>query len=177
MEMNRNQKIIKAIEEFCVPFVTQEEARDYLINKLKTHCLDGSLHRDFGGNEMNIENITSILEERFPGFYDETYIRAATQILELNTEPPLLKVLKEELKKDFITVVFTKADGSVREMYCTLNPEYLPALDPNKEKKSTKPKDQNLVTVFEKDVGWKSFKFDSVTRFWSDNLDVVIRSS
>jgi len=81
--------------------------------------------------------------------------------------------VKSLLQKGPVTVVFTKADGTDREMLCTLNPEQMPK--PNmpaapvdgivKEHKERKKPDEHSLRVF--DLGkkeWRSFRFDRLQK-------------
>lgn len=65
------------------------------------------------------------------------------------------------LKQGPTKIVFTKKDGSEREMNCTLNSD----LTENYEKKTDKVKEVNpdICPVYDLDAkGWRSFRFDSV---------------
>jgi hypothetical protein len=77
------------------------------------------------------------------------------------------------LQKGAITVTFTKADGTDREMLCTLNPEHLP--EPTvpvgpvdgvvKESKQRKQPDEHSLRVFDLDKKeWRSFRFDRLKK-------------
>jgi hypothetical protein len=77
------------------------------------------------------------------------------------------------LQKDEITVTFVKADGTDREMRCTLNPEKLPpapvATGPVdgivKESKERKKPDEHSLRVFDLDKSeWRSFRFDRLKK-------------
>lgn len=78
--------------------------------------------------------------------------------------------VKSLLQKGPITVVFTKADGTDREMLCTLRLEDLPA--PNvpvdgivKEAKERKKPDEHSLRVFDLDKKeWRSFRFDRLKK-------------
>jgi hypothetical protein len=70
--------------------------------------------------------------------------------------------LKETLVNGIATVTFEKADGSLREMRCTLQPAYLPAqllqegVTPRKE-------NMDVLAVWDIDAGgWRSFRMDSI---------------
>lgn len=65
------------------------------------------------------------------------------------------------LKQGPTTVVFTKKDGTIREMICTLKPE----LTESYEKKTDRVKETNpdVCPVYDLDAkGWRSFRFDSI---------------
>jgi hypothetical protein len=77
------------------------------------------------------------------------------------------------LQKDEITVTFVKADGTDREMRCTLNPEKLPpppvATGPVdgivKESKERKKPDEHSLRVYDLDKSeWRSFRFDRLKK-------------
>ena len=73
------------------------------------------------------------------------------------------------------TIEFVKADGSVREMRCTLNWNLIPAtvieppLDPlaesTKPKKERKQPDAEVIRVFDLQAGaWRSFRMDRLKK-------------
>ena len=79
---------------------------------------------------------------------------------------------REELKANLVSnpkglmVSFTKADDSIRNMACTLNPKHLPtpteAVKPKSDRKQND--DPNLIVVWDIQANnWRSFKFDSIT--------------
>ena len=58
-------------------------------------------------------------------------------------------------------VVFTKVDGTKREMHCTLLPEYLPVMEVNTNIKY-RPS-PTIVTAWDLEQNdWRSFKFESI---------------
>jgi len=72
-----------------------------------------------------------------------------------------------------VRVEFTKADGSVREMRCTLNPDKLPPTPAPtgpvdgivKESKQRKAPDPESIRVFDLDKNeWRSFRFDRLQK-------------
>ena len=73
------------------------------------------------------------------------------------------------LKMHNVLVKFTKADGTEREMLCTLNEETLDKEKSAKyEKKTdnTKPINYNVVAVYDiEKKGWRSFRVDSIINF------------
>lgn len=76
--------------------------------------------------------------------------------------------LKEMMQNSVTTVVFTKVDGTEREMNCTLLAEYLPE-QPVADKQQlltenlTKAENPNTLSVWDLDNnGWRSFRVDSV---------------
>jgi hypothetical protein len=77
------------------------------------------------------------------------------------------------LQKDTVTVTFIKADGTEREMRCTLHPDQLPpapvATGPVdgivKESKERKKPDEHSLRVFDLDKSeWRSFRFDRLKK-------------
>lgn len=75
--------------------------------------------------------------------------------------------LKETLQNGIATVTFTKADGTLREMRCTLMPEHLPPqllqeAAPISEK--IRAENPNALAVWDLDAnGWRSFRLDSIS--------------
>lgn len=70
--------------------------------------------------------------------------------------------LKETLVNGIATVTFEKADGSLREMRCTLQSSYLP---PQLLQEGVTPRKENLDTLAVWDIdagGWRSFRMDSI---------------
>ena len=77
------------------------------------------------------------------------------------------------LQKGPVTVTFVKADGTEREMLCTLDPGRLP--EPNmpvgpvdgivKESKERKKPDEHSLRVFDLDKNeWRSFRFERLRK-------------
>lgn len=68
--------------------------------------------------------------------------------------------VKAGLKSSIARVKFIKADGTVREMVCTLMPEFLPE---HEEGKRTKAVNEEVVSVWDmKKNAWRSFRLDSI---------------
>lgn len=70
--------------------------------------------------------------------------------------------LKQTLQGSIATVVFEKADGTLREMRCTLRPEYLP---PQLLQEGAVARAENLSVLSVWDIengGWRSFRMDSI---------------
>lgn len=79
--------------------------------------------------------------------------------------------LRELLRTDIVTVVFTKKDGSKREMVCTTMPDYMPPVS------GTSSSIDSLVTVWDlENVGWRSFKFDSIQSVDTEYFNYVVGS-
>ena len=80
--------------------------------------------------------------------------------------------IKSLLQKGPITVTFTKADGTDREMRCTLDLARIPAPTPNvpvdgvvKESKQRKKPDEHSLRVFDLEKNeWRSFRFDRLKK-------------
>lgn len=70
--------------------------------------------------------------------------------------------LKNTLQNDIATVTFEKADGTLREMRCTLQSSFLPT-QVLKEDKKEKTENENILAVWDIDNGgWRSFRMDSI---------------
>ena len=82
---------------------------------------------------------------------------------------------KEALSKCIANVTFTKTDGSVREMVCTLMSEYLPeqVIDEN-VRHVPRQENEGILAVWDIDnKGWRSFRLDSVTKIEYIGVDRV----
>ncbi len=67
------------------------------------------------------------------------------------------------LRTQPITVTFTKADGAVREMLCTLQATVIPT--PLTEGTSKKKPNPDVCSVWDVNQGaWRSFRWDRVSR-------------
>ena len=65
--------------------------------------------------------------------------------------------LRDLLRGNMVTVLFTKKDGSLREMICTTMEEYIPPVSG-----TSIPRD-DIVTVWDlENEGWRSFRYESV---------------
>lgn len=76
--------------------------------------------------------------------------------------------LKGILRSGNVTVEFVKKDGSARTMLCTLSESAIPSeFTP---KGSTKAQSDESLAVFDVEAqGWRSFRYDSITKI-SANL-------
>lgn len=78
--------------------------------------------------------------------------------------------IKSLLQKGSITVTFTKADGTDREMLCTLDLTKLPPVAAPvdgivKEAKERKKPDEHSLRVFDLEKNeWRSFRFDRLKK-------------
>ena len=72
--------------------------------------------------------------------------------------------LLEALRNNKVVVTFTKVDGTVRDLYCTLKNDLIPADMAPKNEKPIKEND-SVIRVFGLDQsnGWRSFRVASVT--------------
>lgn len=67
----------------------------------------------------------------------------------------------ETLRNEICEVVFTKKDGSERNMCCTLHPDVLPVEDQEKE-----PVHSDVLTVWDLEAdGWRSIRPTSIISF------------
>jgi hypothetical protein len=78
--------------------------------------------------------------------------------------PKFKRWLKGLLKKEKVTVTFTKKDGSERIMRCTTNPTYIMFKDPAiVESKKERKTNDDAVPVFDLEAdAWRSFRWDSI---------------
>ena len=69
--------------------------------------------------------------------------------------------IREAARAGVISVQFTKKDGSLRDMRCSLQEKYLPKLMDDTE--ATMKDNPDVLAVWDIDVnGWRSFRIDSV---------------
>ena len=72
--------------------------------------------------------------------------------------------LVEELKYHICEVTFTKVNGEVRTMPCTLRVDIVPAYERKTPLKEATDKEKATLSVWCTDKGaWRSFRVDSVT--------------
>ena len=73
------------------------------------------------------------------------------------------KELRRVLQENHCEITFTKIDGSVRTMPCTLLPGSLPVLDRDRPGRDQKP-DKGVISVWCLDKqAWRSFRIGNVT--------------
>lgn len=85
-----------------------------------------------------------------------------------------IEELRKLLKANLVTIVFTKKDGTKREMHCTTISDYLP--DVAKGITNMPPK-EDIVTVWDLEQnGWRSFMFDSILSIETDDFNYVVES-
>lgn len=70
--------------------------------------------------------------------------------------------IRNLLRQAVVTVVFSKGDGTVREMKCTLSEQFLPAQEVSESKRKSSP-DACPVWDMEKQA-WRSFRWDSISK-------------
>ena len=86
-----------------------------------------------------------------------------TEMKELPTNLFTKEELKKALLEGVMEVSFTKVDGSVRIMECTLSDEYIPApTNKKQEKRKKKPNDAVLSVWDVNKDGWRSFRVENV---------------
>ena len=90
------------------------------------------------------------------------------------------------LQSSIVTVEFVKSDGSLREMKCTLNHNYIPAVavtptpvitandstsvdgikrGKNLQEDLEKPKEETTIRVYDTEAaGWRSFRYDRLRK-------------
>ena len=74
-----------------------------------------------------------------------------------------MEALIGSLKKGLVEVSFTKMNGELRVMNCTIQESYLPIQTDITEVIQTKSKSNNVLAVWDVDNnGWRSFRKDSI---------------
>jgi len=81
--------------------------------------------------------------------------------------------VKEALQAGVVQVTFTKVNGEERVMSCTLKRDLLPAVTETEdvegvEKKVKKPNPDVLPVYDVKAAGWRSFRWESVTAYQTE---------
>lgn len=71
--------------------------------------------------------------------------------------------MKGLLHEGDVRIVFTKADGSSREMLCTLKQESIPQEKQSKGSRSTSEETQAVFDVEKQD--WRSFRWEAIKEF------------
>lgn len=81
--------------------------------------------------------------------------------------------VKENLRKCVATVTFTKADGSVRKMTCSLMDQYMPEIG-DKPLQEARKENDDVLAVWDLDKNaWRSFRLDSITDIQYIGVDRV----
>lgn len=70
------------------------------------------------------------------------------------------ETITEHLRKGIVDIKFTKKDGSLRDMRCTLNEKFLPQIEKTED---TKKENANVLAVWDIDnSGWRSFTINNI---------------
>lgn len=78
---------------------------------------------------------------------------------------PTADELNQLLRRDIIKVHFTKKNGELRIMKCTLLPEFLPARDQSETVTSSRKPPTGAISVWDlENQAWRSFRVESVNR-------------
>lgn len=83
------------------------------------------------------------------------------------SNPKELKMFKSWLTKALevgpVTVIFTKKDGSLRELRCTLNENFVKGVRTDDSTTTTRKTNPDVMPVYDLDNHeWRSFRWDSV---------------
>lgn len=72
--------------------------------------------------------------------------------------------LKALLRENAVTIVFTKKDGTDRELLCTLSEDKIPQeFAPKSENSLDRARSEDALAVYDLEKGdWRSFRYDSV---------------
>lgn len=74
--------------------------------------------------------------------------------------------LKQLLQETVVNVTFTKKDGTLRTMPCTLNEALIPAEHAPKNADPERKRSEEAQAVYVTDAeGWRSFRWDSVQEY------------
>ncbi len=74
--------------------------------------------------------------------------------------------LKLMLAEDILLVTFTKKNGDSREMYCTLQDEFVPEHKKYFSENTSRKKSLEVLAAFDMEkADWRSFRMDSITAF------------
>jgi len=101
------------------------------------------------------------------------YINSMTDTTGTNLYHELKSDLKKLLLENILTVVFTKKDGTEREMRCTLKAEHLPIVEKHEDDEAKKDKKQSDTSIAVWDLdksAWRSFRIDSVVSYTISGL-------
>ncbi len=83
-----------------------------------------------------------------------------------------IEELRKLLKNELVTVVFTKKDGTKREMHCTTISDYLPEVARGIV---NMPPKEDIVTVWDLEQNaWRSFMFNSILSIETDYFNYVV---
>jgi hypothetical protein len=71
--------------------------------------------------------------------------------------------LKQSLKNGVVTVTFEKSDGTLREMRCTLQSDFLPPQLLQEGVYTPRTPNLDILAVWDiENGGWRSFRMDSI---------------
>lgn len=74
--------------------------------------------------------------------------------------------LRDTLKENIALVTFTKKDGTVRTMRCTLKADLLPPQTDIEEQVQKKTPNPDALAVWDLEkAAWRSFRFDTILAF------------
>lgn len=87
-----------------------------------------------------------------------------TTTMDAHEIPRFREWLRDIMKTSVITVTFTKADGAIREMRCTLSAAHIPPqpVVEGAEPKTRRENSGTLAVWSVDDAGWRSFRLDRV---------------
>jgi len=72
--------------------------------------------------------------------------------------------VRNMLRNSVLDITFTKTDGSIRVMSCTLDEQFIPTTD-NKENTRTKTPNPDVCVVWDmENQAWRSFRWDSLNK-------------
>ena len=91
---------------------------------------------------------------------DEIEVVFSTEIFDLTERRNILSDFFKHHKE--LVVEFTKVDGSVRTMPCTLHPDLLPPAVVTEGKKKKEPKPEVMSVFCTDKQEWRSFRVDNV---------------
>lgn len=78
--------------------------------------------------------------------------------------------IMKKLHEGICKVIFTKANGDMRIMHCTLNESQLPAQIDLEEAVQKKAPNPDVLAVWDvENSGWRSFRWDSVKEFSAEH--------
>lgn len=91
--------------------------------------------------------------------YSEDFAETTAQLVQLLKQDELITLLKMQT----VNIEFTKINGTVRKMTCTLMPEMLPDQIDLEEYAYTRKGNPDILAVFDTDKDeWRSFRWDSL---------------
>ena len=91
---------------------------------------------------------------------DEIEVVFSTEIFDLTERRGIISDFFKQHKE--LVVEFTKLDGSIRTMPCTLHPDLLPQVVVTEGKKKKEPKPEVMSVFCTDKQEWRSFRVDNV---------------